>query len=265
MDSGIKELLSSIKIQGRVIHALMMREIITRFGRKNLGFLWLFLEPMLFTLGVVLVWNTFHATKDIKFPIAVFAFTGYITVLCWRNTTNRAVKAILPNLSLMYHQNVKLIDIFFARIFLELVGVSGAFVVIACVFVFTGIFTPIYSFYHIVTGWLLLCFFSLGLGIVVGALTEISNVIERLWHPISYFMLPISGAFYLVEWLPEKLKYYALYIPMVNCVELIRYGFLGNVFTPYYNISYVVLFNLILLFVGLIILIYISKKIELEY
>lgn len=264
-NKNFKEFMTSLQIQSKVIYALMMREIITRFGRKNFGFLWLFLEPALFTLGVVIMWQIFHATRTIKFPIAEFAFTGYITVLMWRNCGSRAVKAIQPNLALMYHQNVKLIDIMFARLFLEILGVTGAFISIACLFLFTDTLEPIYDFFYIVIGWLLLAWFAFSLGITVGSLTEISDIIERLWHPISYFMLPVSGAFYLVQWLPESVRQYALYVPTVSCVELIRYGFIGNKFTPYYNIGYVVCFNLILLFVGLLILIYVGRKIELEY
>lgn len=265
INGEIREFINSLRVQCRVVHALMMREIITRFGRRNLGFLWLFLEPMLFTIGVVLMWQTFHATREIRFPIAEFAFTGYITVLLWRNAGNRAVKAIEPNRALMYHSNVKLIDIFFARLFLELLGVTGAFVFIACVFLFTGVFIPVHDLYYIVIGWLLLCFFAFGLGVFVGTLTELIDVIGRFWHPISYFMLPVSGAFYLVQWLPESIRQYALYIPIVSCVELIRYGFLGNAFTPYYDISYVLFFNLMLMLIGMLLLIYVGRRIELEY
>ena len=263
--SNSNEFIKSLKIQLRVIHALMMREIITRFGRHNLGFLWLFLEPMIFTLGVMIMWNVFHVTRNIKFPIAEFAFTGYITVLCWRNLGNRLIKAIQPNLALMYHQNVKLIDIFFARAFLELAGVTGAFIFIATIFVFSEVFLPISSLFYIVVGWLLLCLFALGLGLFIGALTELNDIVERIWHPVSYFMLPVSGAFYLVQWLPENLRKYALYIPTVSCVELIRFGFLGYKFTPYFDIAYVVQVSVVLLFLGLLAIYYVSRRIELEY
>ena len=43
----VPSLLHSLGIQRRVLHALLMREIITRFGRENLGVLWLVAEPML--------------------------------------------------------------------------------------------------------------------------------------------------------------------------------------------------------------------------
>ena len=50
-------LLHCLGIQRRVLHALLMREIITRFGREKLGVLWLVGEPMLFTLGVATMWT----------------------------------------------------------------------------------------------------------------------------------------------------------------------------------------------------------------
>jgi ABC-type polysaccharide/polyol phosphate export permease len=34
-----------------VLGALLIRELLTRYGRHNIGFLWLFVEPMIFTLG----------------------------------------------------------------------------------------------------------------------------------------------------------------------------------------------------------------------
>ena len=49
--------LRSLFIQSRTLHALMMREVITRFGRDNLGTLWLIAEPMMFTLGVAALWT----------------------------------------------------------------------------------------------------------------------------------------------------------------------------------------------------------------
>ena len=36
---------SSWTIARRVIGALLLRELLTRYGRNNIGFLWLFVEP----------------------------------------------------------------------------------------------------------------------------------------------------------------------------------------------------------------------------
>src|SRR5882757_11045780 len=108
MDSTSEFSLSrSLAIQRRVLHALMMREIITRFGRENLGVLWLVVEPMLFTLGVTTLWTAAGLHHGSPIPIVAFAVTGYSSVLMWRNSTSRANSSVGQNKPLLYHRNVQ--------------------------------------------------------------------------------------------------------------------------------------------------------------
>ena len=59
----------SLTIQSRTLHALMMREVITRFGRDNLGALWLIAEPMIFTLGIVTLWTAMGLNHGSSLPV----------------------------------------------------------------------------------------------------------------------------------------------------------------------------------------------------
>jgi capsular polysaccharide transport system permease protein len=111
--------LRSLAIQGRVMHALMMREVITRFGRDNLGALWVVGEPMIFTLGVMALWTLAGMNHGSSLPIAAFGITGYSSVLLWRNSVNRCNSALQVNFSLLYHRNVTVLDVFLTRIILE--------------------------------------------------------------------------------------------------------------------------------------------------
>ena len=81
----------SLAIQKRVIGALLMREIITRYGRTNIGFLWLFVEPLLMTLVIVLMWKFFKANEVSSLNIVAFIMTGYPMMMMWRNASNRAI------------------------------------------------------------------------------------------------------------------------------------------------------------------------------
>src|SRR5687767_13916997 len=85
----------SLAIQRRVIGALMLREVITRFGRHNLGALWLVGEPMIFTLGVATVWSAMGMSNHgSSISVIAFAITGYSSVLMWRNTVGHCTHAI---------------------------------------------------------------------------------------------------------------------------------------------------------------------------
>ena len=128
-------LLRSAAIQRRVIAALLMREIITRFGRRNLGVLWLVAEPMIFTLFVAGLWTAIGGHRAPGMTVVGFAVTGYSSVLMWRNSVSHNVHAVRENINLLYHRNVHLYDVFLARVTIEIAGATASFFLLATFFV----------------------------------------------------------------------------------------------------------------------------------
>ena len=198
----------SFKIQLRVIHALVMREIITRYGRHNIGFAWLFIEPMIFTLGVTVLWTATKNAHGNDLPIIPFAVIGYSTVLLWRNVASRVGHAVEANSGLLYHRNVKVVDVYMARMLLEIAGATISFLTLSLAFILTGFMKLPEDFLRMALGWSLLIWFSIGLGLTVGSLFEVSEVIDRLWHAFTYLMFPLSGAAFFVFWLPDTCLLY---------------------------------------------------------
>jgi len=254
----------SLVIQKRVIGALLMREIITRYGRHNIGFLWLFAEPMMFTLGITALWTLVNQTHGSSLPITAFAVTGYSSILLWRNTVNRCNLAILPNLSLMYHRNVRVIDIFAARIILEQSGVTISSTVLSLFFISIGWMDPPYDILKVLLGFFLLGWFGAALALAVGALSERSEVVDKIWHPAAYLLFPLSGAGYMVEWLPPAGREAVLWLPMVHGIEILREGYFGNAVRAHYDLAYISLFCLCLTFVGLALVRETGRRVEPE-
>lgn len=251
----------SFSIQIRVIYALLMREIITRYGRHNIGFLWLFLEPMLFTMGILSLWTLLGLGKK-GLPIAEFALSGYSTILLWRSVANRCANAIEPNLSLLFHKNVKVIDIFLARAFLEILGSTTSLITLTLIFILFDIINVPNDILMIIEGWLLLSWFSIGLGLIIGSLVHMSDTIDRFWHIITYLLFGFSGVAFMVDWLPQSVQKLVLLLPMVHSTEMIRHGYFGNIIKTYEDPLYMVYANFIVGFLGLYLVSVISKKIE---
>lgn len=249
METSLKR---AFNIQSRVIVALLLREVITRYGRHNIGALWLIVEPMLFTLGVAGLWTIGHLHTMAHIPVIAFAITGYSSILVWRNSSNRCTRAIEPNLALMHHRNVKVIDIFISRVILECVGATASLTALTVFFSSIGAMSWPQDISLIVIGWVLLCWFAFALGFIVGAITERSETFERVWHVITYLMFPLSGAIYMVHWLPVTAQKAVLWLPMVHGVEMIRHGFFGNIVPTYEDPIYFALANLVLSLIGLI-------------
>lgn len=241
----------SFAIQMRVIWALVLREIMTRYGRHNIGFLWLFVEPMLFTLGVTALWNLAGLHHGSDLPITAFALTGYSAVLLWRNMPNRCVAAVAPNSALMYHRNVRIIDIFLSRIALEAIGATMSFVALAVIFNFFDLMGPPEDALKVVAAWLLTAWFGAGLGILLGAWSEKSDIIDKLWHPAAYLLFPLSGAAFLVDALPPNFQEAVLWLPMVHGTEMVRDGYFGSRIVAHYDVGYLVMCNMLLTLAGL--------------
>lgn len=228
-----------------------MREILTRFGRHNIGFLWLFVEPMLFTLGVTALWTLAKFGHGSNIPIVTFALTGYSSVLLWRNMPTRCIGAIAPNLSLMYHRHVKVIDIFASRLLLEAAGATISFATLGLLFHAVGWLEPPEDIGKVLFAWFMLAWFGCSLALLMGALSEQHEVVDKLWHPASYLLFPLSGAAFMVDALPAAAQDFVLLLPMVHGVELLREGYFGSTFKAHYNISYMAMFCFGLTIVGL--------------
>lgn len=251
----------SLAVQGRVLGALLIREVITRYGRHNIGFLWLFVEPMLFTLGITALWTATKSIHGSDLPIAAFALTGYSTVLLWRNMPGRCVGAIRGNSALLYHRNIKPFDVYAARVLLEAGGASISFMVLGLIFISIGWISPPEDVLKVAGGWLSMAWFGAALGITLGNLSYMSELVEKFWNPASYLLFPLSGAAYLVSALPTRFQEIVLLLPMVHGVELVRDGYFGSKFTPIYDASYLILSNLVLSVIALLLLRYISRRV----
>jgi len=248
---GATGLVQSWRVERRVIWALMLREMLTRYGRHNIGFLWLFVEPMTFTLGVAALWTALKAVHGSTLPIVAFAITGYSSVLLWRNMPSRCIRAIEPNLSLLYHRNVRPIDIYLSRLLLEAAGATMSFIILTLFFNFLGWVELPENVLQVAGGWVMIAWFGIALGILLGAFSETSETVEKLWHPISYFLFPLSGAAFLVDALPTAAQHLILFLPMVNGVEFLREGFFGSKIVAHYDMGYMAISNALLTLLGL--------------
>ena len=256
----------SFAIQVRVIKALILREIITRYGRHNIGFLWLFIEPMLLTLGVTVLWHySFNGQgHGGSLSVVAFAVTGYSAIQLWRTTAGRCMNALQPNLSLLYHRNVGVLEVYLARIILEIAGATAAFVLMVIIFSLTELMPLPVDLFQLVLGWVLLGWFGASLSLLIGSATELSELVERIWHPISYLLFPLSGAMFLVDWLPTNVQSLALWMPMISAHELIRAGYFGDAITSHYDIPWLISVNMFLTISGLFLCRFVETRVEHE-
>jgi capsular polysaccharide transport system permease protein len=238
--SEFSRTVEGFRIQGRVIHALLLRELQTRFGRGHLGFVWLFLEPLLLAVGISALKMLMRTNQYGEVPTFLFVVVGYAPYFAFRAIINRAAAAFQANMTLMYHRQVRLLDIMIARNLLEMAAVTCVLlIVVSGTSWFTG-FTP-YSV-PIVMGALLLLFgFSNGLALLVAAGAARWEVVDKIVHPLTYLALPFSGALFALHFMPPSWREALLWNPQANLHEMVRDGMFGDLIPAYYDLTYVLI------------------------
>jgi capsular polysaccharide transport system permease protein len=235
----------------RVLEALAVRDMMMRYGRGNLGFLWVLLEPMILTIGVMLIWTVAKGEQEHGIEIIAFVLTGYMPLTLWRHMTNGGVFLLRRNSALLYHRNISLFDVFVGRMVLEFAGTTAALIVVSGTLIAIGLVRPPQNIGLVALGWVMMGAIAFSCALFFCIATEYSEIWERFVQPFQYLMLPLSGCFYMVDWLPASAQDLMLLNPTVHCFEAFRAGYLGSHIEAHYWPWYPFLWSLGLLALGL--------------
>lgn len=239
------------RIQRRVIGALMVRELVTRFGRENIGFLWIMVEPLLFAVLVGILWRFMKGPEEHGVSVVAFVATGYIPLTLFRHAVTRSVRVFSVNSSLMYHRQIKVLDFITVRFLIEVIGSMMAYLFIALLLGFLGEFPMPADLYSFFVGWFLYCMFTYSLCTVLAPLSEMSEVLEKFIPVTTYIMIPFSGTFNMVAWLTPEAQDAMYYSPFVHCMELMRYGVFGPSVDAQWDVTVPIAATAFLLLIGL--------------
>ncbi|KAF0137736.1 MAG: CtrC-like capsule polysaccharide ABC exporter permease protein [Xanthobacteraceae bacterium] len=246
-----RSMLQSLAIQFRSIHALMVRDVMMRYGREHLGFVWVVLEPMLLTAGVLIIWSLIRPSHEHGIRLIGLVITGYMPLTLWRHQTNAALLLFRRSTAMLYHRQLTLLDIFLSRMILEFAGTTAALLFVYFVLVSSGLLEPVQDISLAVAGWLMMGWLAFGVAALTVVLTELYEVAERFVQPFQYLQLPISGTFFLIDWLPYDAQQLIWYNPTVHTYEMFRGGFFGPSIVTHYSVPYVATWAFVLSSIGL--------------
>jgi capsular polysaccharide transport system permease protein len=250
----VRKFREDLGTQWRVVGALLIREIYTRFGREGLGFGWIVLEPLIFAVPVLLVWSVVRDPYDHGVPMVPFLWSGYLPLLLFRHVGARMLLYIRVNAGLLYHRQVTIFDIFLARCLLEIISNLTALVATFVLFYSFGWIDVPRNLPMFYLGYFYTIWWSAAVGLIVGGLSERTEWAEKLWSPYSYLYVFFSGFFLMAEWLPKEIRGWALLQPSLQAYEMIRAGMFGNAVRTYGDPAYTSMVLAVLTFVGLLLM-----------
>jgi len=253
-----------VRTHSRIVGALMMREIMTRYGREGLGFLWLVAEPLVFCLGVLVMWSFLKPPYEHGIRLGPFVMTGYMCLLMLRHLMASLMSALQANSGLLYHSRVSILHIYISRILLEVSGASVAFMIVYAILIMLGQVSLPHDYGLFVGGWLLMAWLGSGLALIFSGLAIRSELFERLTSFLTYALIPISGAFAMASFFPEAYRDTYLLIPFPHATEMIRGAVFGEFVPTYYDAAYAFFCGAVLNFLGLVLIATARDHLEVE-
>lgn len=223
----------------RVIAALLIREMITRYGRTPGGYLWALLEPIGMVVLLSLVFSQFIHVPPLGTSFALFYATGYIPFHAYMDFSSNTSNALAVNRQLLHLPMVRPLDTIIARYILSLLTL-----VLTSLIIFGSMLYIIDDRTAVDPAPLLaaLCLATL-LGLGVGTLNSVIflffPVWQRLWAILMRPMFLISGVFFTLESLPQQVQEVITWNPVIHAVGLARSGFYPTYDAVYVDWAYV--------------------------
>lgn len=213
-----------------VIKALFKREVTTRFGEYQLGFVWMLVEPLLSVLVIGFLIGSFGGRAVPEIPYPFFVLNGKLLLNLFTGPLGCSINAMRANKGLLIYPNVRALDPFIARFVYELTTTLFSFTVFCVIGMWIGINVSLANLDTLAACYLITWLMGCGLGLILAVATahykEVEKIVDIILSPlvfVSAVMLPTTA-------LPTSLQHILLYNPMVHVVELSR-----KALFPFYN------------------------------
>ncbi|KAA3503660.1 ABC transporter permease [Agrobacterium tumefaciens] len=241
-----------LKAHIRVVGALLVREMSTRFGSKPGGYIWAIIDPAGHIAFMSLIFMAITHTPALGKSFPLFFATGYLAFQFYAAMAGFLNGAIKANRTLLSYPNVAPIDTVAARYILQ-AGTTS--VVSFCVLgvILLTVDQPVYlNWPAIIEAAFAATMLGLGTGIFNNVAALRFPLYEQVFNIINRPMFLISGVFFLPDALPGPIRDIVLLNPLVHVVMLFRKGFYPEYRAEMMNMTYLYSFALSILFMGLL-------------
>jgi capsular polysaccharide transport system permease protein len=223
----------------RVLFALVVREMSTRFGRSWGGYLWAIVEPLGGILLLTFAFSfTFH-TPPLGTNFALFYATGIIPFSLFSSVAASVGQAIATNRGLLTYPVVNPLDAVLAKFVTDFLTMFITGVLLFTAIVLHNDLVVALDPAAIFNGFLLMGLVGLGFGTLNCALFGFWPTWRHLWNVLTKPLFLMSGIFYTFDSLPPLAQEWLWYNPLVHGIGLMRSGFYAGYEPTYVSPGYV--------------------------
>lgn len=241
-------------IQLRVLFALVIREMTTRYGRSLGGYIWALFEPLATVALLTAVFSQIAQHPALGTSFALFYATGYMAFHVYMDISRTVSNSVKVNRALLTFPRVTMLDTIIARFALQLLTAVAVFAIVTGgARLFLGIHDAL-DYRAILLALSLAALLGLGVGAVNCVLFAFSPTWERIFGIVNRPMFLISGVFFTYESMPTDIRELVWWNPLIHVTALARQGFYPYYQPSFLSIAYVLFLSLGLMGAGVLML-----------
>lgn len=216
---------SAWKIQQSVIYAFFARELKTRFGQSQIGYIWALLGPVAHLLVLLYIFGATGRKILPNVDFAIFLVTGLQIFFYYKLISDRAAESMNANRALLAYRHVQPIDDIWARVLLETVIFIAVFLTLLGIFALLGLKVLPARPLEVCLAYFLLMVFALGVGMSFGVVCVFFPDVKKILSIINTPLYFASGVFFPIAAIPSPYHDWLLWNPILNAIELGREGY----------------------------------------
>jgi len=252
---------NSFKIFLAVQNALFLRELAMRFSSGRMGFFWTFVEPFFQIMVFVFIKLTLFDSGANDFDFAVFLALNFTAFNMFKHIVMKSSTAFKANKALFVYKQVKPIDTIIARMMVEVFITAVIIIVFLCLGFYFGFDMEIKDLTMVTLGFFALLIFSFSVSLVIAVANTFVDSIGKLIGFLLTGLMFGSAVFYNVAVLPLELQTLILYNPLAHFLEIIHGFYFHTLDDSMVSYSYILLWTLSLLYIGLWFYVKLEKRI----
>lgn len=241
-----------ISAQTRILVAIMLRDIRTRFVGNHFGFVLSIGWPLSHVLILLAINVGMGRLAPYGDSVALWYAIGVIPFIAFSYMARFLTMGIVLNKTMLVFPRVKITDILFARAIVEILSCGIVILILMLIFWSWGInFIPLNP---------LQAFLALGammlLGLGVGVINSIIAAAIPMWMTVyalfNIIMWILSGVYFVPSSLPAIVQYPLSFNPVIHGIEWMRSAYYEGYGGNFLDKNYLIGFGLVFLFLGLL-------------
>jgi capsular polysaccharide transport system permease protein len=238
----------------RAITALMMREMVTTYGRSPGGYLWAVLEPVGGIALLTAIFSVGFRSPSIGISFPLFYATGMLPFLFYNDVQMKVAMAVTFSRNLLSYPSVTFVDALVARFLMgAITQLLVGYLVMGGILLMFETRASI-DFGQVAAAYGMASLLALGIGSFNAYLFAIFPIWRRAWSILMRPMFLISCIFFLFDTIPQPMRDWLWWNPIVHIVGMMRAAFYPTYDAYYVMPSYVVAISLVTLLLGLVFL-----------